>query len=349
MFPSTRRRSQRHSLAGFTLIELLVVIAIIAVLIALLLPAVQAAREAARRAQCTNNLKQLGLAMHNYHSANNAFPVGFLYNANPPASGPLAGVPGFHYAWSVLAQMTPYLEQTSVYNAANFNWPFAAGPSGGYAIFPANLTIMNTTVSLFLCPSDGSPAPAPPSGPNNYVFCTGDGVTSTGAAGDPTVGVGSPTGANGAFVLNQPQTLATITDGSSGTLAASESLLGNGSAPPYAFGRLLGMTSSTSLTVTACQSPDSGYLPKGSQWWFGDCRNVLFNNFLTPNSKLLSDCEGGNYHMPGWKAARSNHPGGANVMYCDGHVGFVKDSVNPATWTALSTRNQGEVVSSDAY
>ena len=163
---------------GFTLIELLVVIAIIAVLIALLLPAVQAAREAARRAQCINNLKQLGLAMQNYHSGYNCFPVGFLYNYNAPTVGVLAGTPGFHYAWSILAQMTPFLEQTNVYNAANFNWPFAQGPSGGYAIWPANLTIMNTTVSLFLCPSDGFPAPAPPSGPNNYVFCTGDGVTS---------------------------------------------------------------------------------------------------------------------------------------------------------------------------
>jgi prepilin-type N-terminal cleavage/methylation domain-containing protein len=81
---------------AFTLIELLVVIAIIAILIALLLPAVQAAREAARRAQCTNNLKQLGPAMHNYHSGLNCFPVGFLYNTNPPTTGPLAGVPGFH-------------------------------------------------------------------------------------------------------------------------------------------------------------------------------------------------------------------------------------------------------------
>ena len=333
---------------AFTLIELLVVIAIIAVLIALLLPAVQSAREAARRSHCTNNLKQLGLAMHNYHSALNSFPVGFLYNANPANSGPLAGVPGYHYAWSILAQMTPYLEQTNVYNACNFNWPFAFGPSGGFAILPANLTIMNTSVSLFLCPSDANPAPAPPSGANNYVFCTGDGVTSSGPAGDTTVGVGSPTGANGVFIRSIPQSLGTITDGSSNTVTASECLVGNGSAPPSTFGRLLAFTSATSLTLSACQNPDYGYLPKGSQWWFGDCRNVLFNNYLTPNSKLVSDCEGGNYHMPGWKAARSNHPGGANVMYADGHVGFIRDTVNPNTWSALGTRDNGEVISSDA-
>lgn len=340
-----------HRRRGFTLIELLVVIAIIAVLIALLLPAVQAAREAARRAQCTNNLKQLGIALHNYHSSNNGFPVGFLYNANPPTSGPLAGTPPFHYCWSVLAQMTPYLEQTSVYNAANFNWPFAQGPSGGFAIYPANLTVMNTTVNVFLCPSDGTPNPAPPSGPNNYVFCTGDGMTSTAGPNDPPAGTGSPAGANGAFIASTPMSMATITDGSSGTVAASECLIGTGPGfsptPPNPLARGLALTGDSSLNMANCQAATQWIL-KGSQWWFGDHRNVLFNNYLTPNS-AFPDCNGASYHLPGWKAARSLHPGGANVMYCDGHVGFVKNTVNPATWKALATRNGGEVVSADSY
>ncbi len=248
---------------AFTLIELLVVIAIIGVLIGLLLPAVQAAREAARRAQCTNNLKQLGIAMHNYAFSNTTLPVGFLYNPNAPTSGPTESAP-FHYCWSPLAQMTPYLEQTNVYNAANFDWPFAAGPAGGYAIYPANLTVMRTTVSLFLCPSDGEPAPDPNSGPTNYVFCTGDGIVSSGATGDFTVGVGSVTGSNGAFVRDQPQSFATITDGTSGTVAASESLLGNGSGPgSVILARRLTFTSATSLTESACQAARIGRLAQG--------------------------------------------------------------------------------------
>jgi len=327
---------------GFTLIELLVVIAIIAVLIALLLPAVQAAREAARRSQCTNNLKQLGIALHNYHSTYNGFPVGFLMPPGGvgPTSGPLAGTPPFHYCWSVLAQMSPYLEQTSVYNAVNFDWPFAMGPPD-FAIYPANLTIMRTRIAVFLCPSDAAPAPDPAYGPTNYVFSTGDGLPG-----------GDPTDANGAFIKGPPQSLATITDGSSQTAAGSEQLLGTGpgfGGPPSPTSRGIAFSGgSAQLTPASCASPDAWLLMKGSQWFFGDCRNLLYNHYLTPNSKL-NDCEGQSYHFPGWKAARSLHPGGANLLYSDGHVAFVKDSVSPAAHRAIGTRNGGEVVSADAY
>src|SRR5689334_11093541 len=197
-----RRRS------GFTLIELLVVIAIIAVLIALLLPAVQAAREAARRIQCTNNLKQIGLALHNYHASWNGFPVGFLYAYR----GVLPNSSPSQYRWSALAQMSPYLEQAVLFNALNFDFPLAHMPTTSGALFwpyfPANTTAMATRVSLFLCPSDGAPPPAEGSGPTNYAFCSGTGVNG-----------GDATNADGAFILGPSESVANITDGTSQTAA----------------------------------------------------------------------------------------------------------------------------------
>jgi len=336
---------------AFTLIELLVVIAIIAVLIALLLPAVQAAREAARRAQCVNNLKQLGIALHNYHSAVGTFPVGYI---TPAPGAALISFPD-HYAWSALAQMTPYLEQSAVANALNYNFPVRTAPGfPGYgappfSIFLANTTATSIKVGVFLCPSDGAPAPDPTSGPTNYAFNAGDGVN--GSASPPT---GDPTGANGAFILGPPQSLATITDGSSSTVAASEQLLGTPgptSSPtrPGDVRRAMAQDSSGTPDAAGCASPSGWELDKGVGWWEGSLRSTLYNHYYTPNSKLF-DCMGPfNPLRPAWKAARSLHPGGVNSLFCDGHVQFVKDSVNLNTWTALSTRAGGEVISADSF
>src|SRR5262249_9268774 len=208
---------------AFTLIELLVVIAIIAVLIALLLPAVQSAREAARRIQCTNNLKQIGIALHNYHSALNTFPVGFLFPRPSPGGTSAQGIPDLHWRWSVLAQLSPYMEQTSVYNAINFNWPIApglgaSGPFAGFTAwtpFPVNTTAMAAKVSFFLCPSDGaSPEATLPDGsntygPSNYHFCTGDRQPGSGHVGDAGNPNNSAQMADGAFILGPPQSIAT--------------------------------------------------------------------------------------------------------------------------------------------
>src|SRR4051794_37266479 len=154
-----RGERPRATARAFTLIELLVVIAIIGVLIALLLPAVQASREAARRSQCVSNLKQIGIALNNYHTALNCFPVGFLYayvGASPDSSPQ-------QYRWSVLAQMSPYLEQSSLFHAFNFDFPIAHKPAGSASLFwpyyAQNTTAMAVKVALFLCPSDGSPPP----------------------------------------------------------------------------------------------------------------------------------------------------------------------------------------------
>jgi prepilin-type N-terminal cleavage/methylation domain-containing protein/prepilin-type processing-associated H-X9-DG protein len=337
-------RTSNRRRPGFTLIELLVVIAIIAVLIALLLPAVQSAREAARRIQCTNNLKQIGLALHNYHGAWNSFPVGFLY----AYQGVLPNSSPSQYRWSALAQMAPYLEQTNLFNAINFNFPIAHKPTDSGALFwpyfAANTTAMATEVAMFVCPSDGAPPPATGTGPTSYAFCAGDGANG-----------GDATNADGPFILGLPQSVASVTDGTSQTAAASEQSLGI--AGPYSqttptpipspWTRAMARVAAAPLTDAACATaPDGWLLNKGSSWWDGNYQNTLYNHYLTPNANR-PDCIV--YHNPGWKAARSYHPGGVNLLFCDGHAGFIKDPVNPMTWRALSTRAGGEVVSADAF
>jgi prepilin-type N-terminal cleavage/methylation domain-containing protein/prepilin-type processing-associated H-X9-DG protein len=352
---------------GFTLIELLVVIAIIAVLIALLLPAVQAAREAARRAQCVNNLKQLGIAMHNYHSSVNSLPWG---------DGP------WWIEWSAHTLLLPYMEQAPIYNAINFSdtQPFGLTPMP--VNNPANSTATYSVISGFNCPSDTDRL-TDPNGHNNYMDnsgsapnCAYGGIADTPSWSEPAAGPfiyssnGVDTGPPG---FGGPSiNIASITDGTSNTAAFSERVKAIGSnftgtsAPFDPLKPTASLSIPAPVSTTVESTPQAYYqicsvtppVPvngnqdaanfnddniSGAMWVSGQPACTRYLHIMPPNTW---SCRSG---LQIGHVANSRHAGGVNVMFCDGSVKFIKSSINVTTWWALGSRAGGEVVSSDQY
>ena len=314
---------------AFTLIELLVVIAIIAILIALLVPAVQKVRESAARIQCTNNLKQIGLALHNYESANKCLPSSHWRKFWPvdPTN------PQGHFRWSCLAQLTPYLEQDGVYRGLDMSVPLYGGGALQPAAvpFPQNMPALSVIITAFLCPSDQRRVVVPDQGPTNYVACVG-----SNADGDAALG-------NGMFYQNSRIRLVEVTDGTSNTVAFSESTLGPGgpaqngtSNDVNAFYKQV-----TSLTQADCDASTTLITDRGFLWADGAYNCGLYNHVRPPNSPLM-DCV--RHSNPAWKTARSRHAGGVNVLMGDGSVHFLRDSIALPTWQALGTRGSGDAV-----
>ena len=347
----------RTARRGFTLIELLVVIAIIAVLIALLLPAVQAAREAARRSQCLNNLKQIGLGLHNYHSSIGTFPM----TATTAYSDP--GVQTNWGTWGSLALLLPYLEQKPVYDAINFNWNGWQGNVG-----PAtNSTVWNLKLSSFVCPSDGTNGQE---NTNNYF----------GSIGTTSATFYSFTGSTGIFANARNYSLADVTDGSSNTIAYSEALVSttiggpkgskwrdgpSDSGSTSAAYRLLDPVS-TLVNINGLKQDwqqcntwfrtERTMGQRGYRWTTGALGETLFQTLIPPNStdypwgSCRMDCGAGCGALhSGYYSANSNHPGGVNAALADGSVKFIKSTIAMPVWWALGTKAGGEVVSADSY
>jgi len=316
---------------GFTLIELLVVIAILAVLIGLLLPAVQAAREAARRIHCTNNLKQLGLALHGYHDAIGTFPAGYYATRRF-----VDGATDTTLGWGWAAMLLPQAEGSALYNAANYGMAIESG---------RNVTVVRSVMTLYLCPSDPTPGgtfqvsdkagnPLAAMAPTSYAACAGD------DAADVITGLNNDGVGNGLFYRNSRVRIAEILDGTSQTIAIGE----------RAWSVVNGAWAGSVEHGTTRRGPANRCPTTGAPFYASAAMGLAHAHVLNTDS----DPDGGVDDFS------SRHPGGANFLFADGSVRFLKDvtrdvgdrpdgshidSPSGILFQALATRAGGEVIS----
>lgn len=355
---------------GFTLVELLVVIAIIGILVGLLLPAVQAAREAARRMSCSNNLKQLGLSLHNYESTFKKLPMGGTLDTD----------------FSVQARLLPYLEQANLQNLLDFSHPAFTGGYSAKIPNPLFVSAFAMPLSVFLCPTDPAPTVTTVGvsgatysyGGNNYMASFGSGTRTNNDFRWKTDGI---------VYEHSGIRFGDLTDGTSNTVALSESVrsigpdlnLPAGTTPSFPYQLTLngssglsaglnqqpglkvsggpwgsftdsaGMVSNPDLsacwpTFVSWRGGDNAALRgRGISWAFSGALNTMTNGYTTPNSRIPDVVT----HFSGYFAPRSYHTGGANVVMADGSVHFLTDGVEAIVHRALHSANGGEVVSAE--
>ena len=336
---------------GFTLIELLVVIAIIGILIGLLLPSVQAAREAARRMQCSNNLRQFGLALHNHHAALDRFPGLGADSAT---------------TYSVQARLTPYMEQRQIHDMINFATPIMSGTGHTATFNPDIIPWAKASAAFFRCPSDGAAQEIPSDlaagehfAPINYVVCTGSGPAKPGdyRAMGMTAYDGVKT--NGLFHFTSAYNIAAVTDGVSNTMMMSESIIGDGSGSIAGsalsladwktqtrqrtlYGQLTGaghLLAANPVELEAGLDPPANWIAnRCTTWLIGRFHYTTYGAFLMPNSDTPSAwfMNGGHF------ATQSNHTGGVQVLLVDGSVRFVPNTISYDCWKAAATIAEGE-------